>query len=81
MGQTILDGYQKSTDKSLKVLSDFYASNKEMSEKEKTETLQNIKDNNKDKHKEISGYTKRIKRFGKMLLKITEILQMTNVRK
>ncbi|MEC5230014.1 phage tail tape measure protein [Bacillus inaquosorum] len=63
MGQTILDGYQKSTDKSLKVLSDFYASNKEMSEKEKTETLQNIKDNNKDKHKEISGYTKRIKKI------------------
>lgn len=34
-----------------------------MSEKEKTETLQNIKDNNKDKHKEISGYTKRIKKI------------------
>ncbi|MED4860139.1 phage tail tape measure protein [Bacillus atrophaeus] len=63
MGQTIQDGYQKSTDKSLKVLSDFYASNNEMSEKEKTETLQNIKDSNKEKQKEISGYTKRIKKI------------------
>ncbi|ASS70119.1 phage tail tape measure protein [Bacillus atrophaeus] len=63
MGKTLQDGYQKSTDKSLKVLSDFYASNKDMSEEEKTATLKNIKDSNTEKHKEISGYTKRIKKI------------------
>ncbi|MCY9112085.1 phage tail tape measure protein [Bacillus atrophaeus] len=63
MGKTLQDGYQKSTDKSLKVLSDFYASNKDMSEEEKTATLKNIKDSNAKKHKEISGYTKRIKKI------------------
>ncbi|MED4827158.1 phage tail tape measure protein [Bacillus atrophaeus] len=63
MGKTLQDGYQKSTDKSLKVLSDFYASNKDMSEEEKTATLKNIKDSNTKKHKEISGYTKRIKKI------------------
>ncbi|MCY8988021.1 phage tail tape measure protein [Bacillus atrophaeus] len=63
MGKTLQDGYQKSTDKSLKVLSDFYASNKDMSEEEKTATLKNIEDSNAKKHKEISGYTKRIKKI------------------
>lgn len=63
MGKTLQDGYQKSTDKSLKVLSDFYASNKDMSEEEKTATLKNIKDSNAKKHKEIFGYTKRIKKI------------------
>ncbi|PRS09637.1 phage tail tape measure protein [Bacillus atrophaeus] len=63
MGKTLQDGYQKSTDKSLKVLSDFYATNKDMSEEEKTATLKNIKDSNTKKHKEISGYTKRIKKI------------------